>query len=209
MFLRDGTLLSQPFDVDQLRILGEPTALVERVGGSGSFGFFSVSTSGVLAYRTGFASAAGLAQLTWLDRKAQSLGTVGEPGPNPPTPGAVALSPDGARAVVTLSPATPSDLWLVEFARGITTRFTDHPAAELRPIWSPDGARIAFLARSGGAATGDVHLKNANGTGEETAILSAPEVEVPTDWSRDGRWLLFKQDQRTDSNQSVGCVHDR
>jgi eukaryotic-like serine/threonine-protein kinase len=190
LFLRDGTFLSQPFDVDTLQVRGEPTPIVERVGGSGQFGFFSASSNDGLVYRTGLAGATNIEQLTWLDRKGQPTGTVGEPRPYSTTPGSIALSPDGSRAIVAVALVTPSpDLWVVEFARGISTRFTFHAGADTSPVWSPDGARVLF--RSNRQVSPDLYEKDGNGTADETVLLSGPEPETPTDWSRDGRFVLF------------------
>jgi Tol biopolymer transport system component len=190
LFLRNGTLMSQPFDMNALRMTGEPTPVVEQVGGSGSFGFFSASATGVLAYRSGSASFANAGQLTWFDRQGRSVGTVGEPRAYSTVPGSIALSTDGSRAAATISPTLSPDLWLVEFARGITTRFTFHIAPDQSPVWSPDGGRLAF--RSNRQGTLDVYVKDVNGTSEEAALFSGPGPEGPTDWSRDARFLLLQ-----------------
>jgi len=60
-----------------LKLVGEPVPVAERVGSTPRYGNFSVSTSGVLAYRTG---SSGTMQLTWLDREGKVLGLAGEPG---------------------------------------------------------------------------------------------------------------------------------
>ena len=46
------------------------------------------------------------------------------------------------------------DLWLVELARGVTSRFTFDPGNDIYPVWSPDGSRIVFGSdREGGVPT--------------------------------------------------------
>ena len=108
--------MAQPFDSRRLELLGEPVTVAEHVGAFLDHGFFSASANGVLAYRT---AGRGASQLTWFDRQGKALGTTGEPG-NYFT---VALSPDGARAAVTRIDENPA-LWLVDFSRGTSTRFT-------------------------------------------------------------------------------------
>lgn len=77
------------------------------------------------------------------------------------------------------------DLWLIDTARGVRTRLTSDPALDVYAVWSPDGSRIAFTsARKGGG----IFTKSLTGTGQEDALL---ENGVPTDWSSDGRFLLY------------------
>ena len=75
-FMRESTLMGQPFEVDALKLTGEPTPMADSVARTGSTGVFSVSPSGVLAYRT----SAGVSSYrqVWLDRQGKELGTVGQ-----------------------------------------------------------------------------------------------------------------------------------
>ena len=64
LFLRDTTLLAQPFDVRQLRLTGEAIPVAEQIarfGGAGGVGTFSASNS-VLVYQ---AATGGASRLTW------------------------------------------------------------------------------------------------------------------------------------------------
>jgi eukaryotic-like serine/threonine-protein kinase len=190
LFLKDGTLMTQSFDPERRSLIGEATPFTERVGSSGSFGYFSAS-SDVLVYRTGVASATSLEQLTWLDRKGTLLSTVGEPRQVSGAGASLALAPDARSAVAAVAPppSSTSDLWLVEFARGIFTRLTFRSTGELTPVWSPDGTRVAF--RMDEAGVGNLYVKPTNGTSEETLLLRTPQTKIPVDWSGDGRFLFF------------------
>ena len=75
-FLRDGTLMAQPFDAGKLQLRGEPVPVAEHVGAELSAGYFAVSPTGVLAYRTGATVTAGL-QHSWFDREGRPTGTSG------------------------------------------------------------------------------------------------------------------------------------
>ena len=183
-FMRDTTLMSQLFDAGRLQLTGEPIAVAEQLGVSGYHGFFSVSPSGALAYRTS-AQAAGF-QLTWFDRQGKTQGTLGDVRPDH----GVALSADGARAAVRDAPTGANgDIWTLDFARGVRTRLTFRQTFGSFPIWSSDGSRIAFAA---GNTQDTLYEKSSSGAGDEKDLFNKPgEIKNPTSWSHDGRFLLY------------------
>jgi len=143
LFLRDSTLMAQALDPKRFELAGDSFPVAEQVGSFLALGFFSVSANGVLAYRSG--SFGGNPQLVWFDRGGKSLGTLGQPADYY---GGLALSPDGKRvAVGELDPAGNRDIWLLDVARGVHTRFT-FDALSATPIWSPDGTRLVFNSTS-------------------------------------------------------------
>jgi len=185
-FLRQGTLMTQPFDPDRLQLTGEPAAIAEGVGASLGRGHFSVSDTGVLAYGSG---AGQSSQIQWFARTGKPLEVVGPPGQY----AEVSLSPDQTQAAVSLPDDRPTalrDIWLLELARGIRTRFTFHPRAEYGAVWSPDGSRIAFTSFRDGPA--NLYLKALSGSAEEP-LLRSSALKVPNDWSSDGRYLVYTQ----------------
>jgi serine/threonine protein kinase len=181
LFLREDTLVAQPFDVDRLELQGEPASIAEDISHNEStFAAFSASTNGVLAFRTG---QRGNSRYLWYDRSGKPLGPASDPG----TYFEMNLAPDGSRAA--LGPAGSNDIWLLDFARASQTRFTSHAAPDRSPVWSPDGGQIVFTSiREGG--TLDLYSKPSNGAREETPLLQMPGGEYPQDWSTDGRSLL-------------------
>src|SRR6185295_7283675 len=99
------------------------------------------------------------------------------------------LAPDGRRLVFgSDETGTKGDLWIRDFARGTTTRFTFEPEREFDPVWSPDGRRIAFSAQR---KNWDLYVKDAAGTGEAQVLLESNEDKFATDWSHDGAYLIF------------------
>ena len=185
-FMRGGTLMEQPFDAGKLQLRGEPVPVAEHVAVTGSIGIFSVSPTGVLAYRSGSNNAGGN-QTTWLDREGRQIGTFGQPGPDQ----GLRLSPDGTRAAGRDNPeAQIGDIWMLDFARGVRSRFTFRQSRGTLPVWFPDGKH---LISSGGATLGDTILeKSADGSGEETEVFKQPnEIKIPSSISADGRFLLY------------------
>jgi serine/threonine protein kinase len=195
LFMREGSLLAQPFDEGRLEPTGEPVLFAEHVASFLLGGAYSASSSGVLAYRPA-KSGPGLSELTWYDRQGKQLSVAGEPG-STYAYFDLALSPDATRVAasrIDLSMAgSQLGIWLLDFARGVSTRFTFDAAPDLSPVWSPDGSRIAFAALRGAGGTG-IYQRASNGAGKEQELLGATEEEkVTDDWSRDGRYLLYAQ----------------
>src|SRR5215472_16197468 len=142
-FLREGTLMVQALDTAKLQLRGEPVPVAEHVGTAVNTGLFSASPAGVLAYRTGPSGSAGSFQPTWFDRQGQVTGTVGQPGPDQ----GLVLSPDATYAAGRdNTTGANGDIWLLNFARGVRTRFTFRQSYGSYPVWSPDGSRIIFSA---------------------------------------------------------------
>jgi dipeptidyl aminopeptidase/acylaminoacyl peptidase len=99
------------------------------------------------------------------------------------------LSPDGTRVAVTRGDTGDGDIWLLAFSSGIDTRFTFDPAMDFDPAWSPDGKYVAFSSNRAGNS--DLYRHASDGSGEDELLFQSDHRKVVTDWSRDGRFLLF------------------
>jgi eukaryotic-like serine/threonine-protein kinase len=191
LFIREGTLMAQRFNADRLELSGEPSPVAEKVAEPDPsattpwnlFACFSASTNGVLAH---WNRASANTQLAWFDRQGKQLGTVGAPGDSSPS-----LSPDGKRVAITRSVSSNTDIWLLDLARSTASRFTFDPAGELGPLWSPDGSRIVFNSNRDGKY--NLYQKASSGVGNDELLLKSDEDEYPTDWSSDGRFIVFEK----------------
>jgi Tol biopolymer transport system component len=192
VFVRDQTLLAQPFNARRLEFTGDAVTLADGVGTFIDFGLFSASSNGELIYRVGSNRRGNI--LTWYDRQGKVLRTAGEPGS---LYSSADLSPDGDRAAVSRYAAEaeagvaglPWAIWLVDFSRGTSTRFTFGSASAGSPIWSPDGSRIIFASNRDGNY--NLYEKPASGAGDEVLLLKSSEDKYPNSWSRDARFLLY------------------
>ncbi|WP_263379205.1 S41 family peptidase [Granulicella paludicola] len=95
-----------------------------------------------------------------------------------------ALSPDGKEVAF----ASGGDIWTAPLGGGDAHLLISNPAEESRPLYSPDGSKLAFQSTRTGA--NDIYvLTFATGSLQRITYTDAP---VTLDaWSRDGRWLYF------------------
>ncbi len=198
LFLRGTTLVAQPFDPMTLTLSGEPMPIAEgigagAVGGGDRFGVFSAS-SGVLAYQA--SANVAVHQLAWFDRSGRELGLLGEPASHQ----SIEMLPGDQRAVMSVvDPVRRTrDIWTVDLARGVRSRFTFDPAEERRAIGSPDGRLIAFNSNRSGAL--EIYSKSASGAGSEELMFGDGRSKDPLDWSPDGRFVLFRVATDTAAN---------
>jgi Tol biopolymer transport system component len=187
LFMRERTLMAQPFDAGKAEMTGEPLPLAAQVDYSrkvSTQGQFSASQNGVLAYAS---NTGGTGQLTWFDRSGKSVGIVGSPGlmERP------VISPDGSTVVVDRLDSQTGfyNLWLHDLARGTASRLTfDSQASTLNPVWSPEGDQVAFSSNRDGGYK--LYRKEIRGAGEEMALDTTGYNKQATDWSRDGRYII-------------------
>jgi len=167
-------LMTQTFDIDQLRPTGEAIQVVERAASMPT-----TSTNNVLVY----GGTGAPLQLTWLDRQGNSLGTIGEPG----AVYAPRISPDDGTVAYTRYDKGPGTLWFYEAKRG-TYQFTFDSASQ-NSVWSNDGSHVAFFSMLGGG--NNLYQKAANGVGKEELLNKRETPIIPLDWSRNGQYLFF------------------
>jgi Tol biopolymer transport system component len=188
LFMRDTVLFAQPFDASAFKVKGEPLALAERPGflANISYANFSTSRNGVLVYG---GEGAEITRLTWIGRDGKESPATADGG----TYLGPSLAPDGARVAVPMveRQASNVDIWLIDLAHPVATRFTFDPSPDISPIWSPDGNRIAFGSSREGRT--HIYVKPANSAIDEQRIGNSSLTQYPNDWSRDGKNLLYTE----------------
>jgi serine/threonine-protein kinase len=178
VYAQGTNLMAVPFDPQRLAVKGAAVPVVESVL-PGQYGF---SSTGLLVYVPGSAFVAPL-KLVWVDRKGTEQ-IVAAPAHNYVVP---RISPDGQRVAVNIEEAD-SQIWLYDLSRDTLTRLTFEGSANLAPLWTPDGKRIAFKG------TGNrLFWQPADGSGNAEALTSSELAanNVPASWSPNGQVLAF------------------
>ena len=172
-------LWALPFSLDTLKAGGEAFPISESSRSP------TVAADGTLVYLDG--SGAAQQQLVWLDRDGNKTGEIGEAQEDSVDP---ALSPDGRLVAVAATESSNVDVWVWNIARAVKTRLSTFPETEYRTVWSPSGEEVAFS--SARAGNWDILLRQADGSGEAKVLLATPHPEWVSDWSRDGRYILYE-----------------
>ena len=181
-WVREETLLAQPFDSTHGRVLSEPTPVVQPslISGYGRPSA-SVSNNGTILFGTG----SDRYQLTWLDRAGNTLATVGQPNRY----ASVRISPDAKKlGILQIESRGNPDAWLMELSRAIASRLSFGGAFGTMS-WSPDGHSVAYHRLNGTK----LFQNSTNGGAAEQVLLQAPSTVYMNDWSSDGRFIVYSQ----------------
>jgi len=192
LYVREGALVAQRFDLGRLETQGEPAVVAPDILMDVRFsrGVFSASDNGILAYQTGKSSTTSV--LRWIDRDGNVLSIVGEPAEYF-SGGSPAISPDGSRVAASIVDLRTgvSDVWMIDLASGTRSRFTAGAGDKWWPVWSPDGRRVAYSKAQQRNAGYDIVLRDVEGAAERIVSTDSRFLEVPTSFSPDGRFLLM------------------
>ena len=190
LFMRDQSLMAQPFNPGRLELTGDPAPIAEHVAINGATArpLFSSSETGALVYQAGETS--GGWDLLWWGRDGKQAGAIPQ-SDRYLTP---TLSPDGTRLAVSVFTGNQGigDIWIFDLARGTNTRLTFGPASQSAPIWTPDGKTVLYASTVNGSP--HIYGKSADGSGAQRVVLASSDVvEVPGSFSPDGRYLVYER----------------
>jgi Tol biopolymer transport system component len=184
LFVREGTLFAQRFDVARDSAVGDPVPVADDV-------LFQTNTSVAQVSAGGSVLVYGLwrhdRRLVWVDRRGREVGTLGQIADYE----GVRISPSGTRVAVSIrdpSNGRNLDIWVLDAASGVATRITSERSDEFDPTWSPDGQRLFYASDRAGFY--DVYSRPSAGGAEELVLRTNWDklVEAVT---HDGREILF------------------
>jgi tricorn protease len=107
-----------------------------------------------------------------------------------------ALSPDRSEIAFV----SGGDIWTAPAAGGEARLLVSHPATESRPLYSPDGRKLAFTSNRTG--NGDIYVLTFD-TGDLKRLTFDDGNDQLDAWSRDGRWIYF-----TSSTRDIAGMND-
>jgi Tol biopolymer transport system component/DNA-binding winged helix-turn-helix (wHTH) protein len=185
VYLRAGTLLAQPFDLAGRHVTADPRAITRHVPSFGPTGAadFSVSERGVLAYQTYVKRS----QFIWVDRSGKRLSSA---SPDNINASFVRLSPDGrwlAAVPFDIERGVP-EIWLFDAVSGAGRKAVFGPGIRHVPVWSPDSRRLVHLIDD--HSWPRLGLSSIDGTPDQESLPNTGFM-TPTDWSPDGRFILY------------------
>jgi Tol biopolymer transport system component len=190
LLVRERVLYAQRFDPARMELAGEPFPVTSGLSaGWSSFMRTAASNTGLIVYRLDETTRR---QATWVDRSGKSIGTVGEPLADALSGD---LSPDGRTLAITThrGEGGAADVMLMDMSRGTLTRLTAEDSGNA--IWSPDGTQISFVAARVGLL--DLYSKVVGSSGPDEVLFASKEAKNLSDWSPDGKYVLFSSQSPT------------
>src|SRR5215510_4099141 len=106
------------------------------------------------------------------------------------------LSPDGSEIAFV----SGGDIWTVAAGGGEAHLLVSHPATESRPLYSPDGRKLALGSTRTG--NGDIYILTID-TGELKRLTFDDSNDQLDAWSDDGRWIYFSSGSRDNGGTDV------
>ena len=181
--VRDGMLMAYPFDLDTLRVHGEPSTIDERAVISWrNYAAVSASEDGRLTFRRGRNAPR---QLRWFSRQGAPLADLGRPGFYQQ----VNLAPDGRRVLLDELGADGKrvDLLVTDLASGVASPLvTGAGLFTTSSLWTRDG-RVLYTTPVTPSRPGTLRLHSPT-DGTDSILLT--ERVVATDTTHDGSIVI-------------------
>jgi serine/threonine protein kinase/WD40 repeat protein len=184
LYARGDQLMAQPFDPSKGTLSDQPRSLAKGVINDFATWHMdaSASSNGLLVFGSG---GTGSVQLVWMDRATKQTTIVLDKLTDLQS---ALLSPQGDRVALQIDTGV-NDVWVLDLARGVRTRLTFGPVANVSPVWSPDGKWIAYVSARNGQYS--LCRKPSDGSGAEEILYTQDRQFSASDWSRDGKFIAF------------------
>ena len=189
VYIHSGTLFAATFDLDRLEVTSQPVPILEGVRSNSitAGAQFSISNGGMLAYLPGPSIGAGtVPHLMTRDGETTAMKMAPANWFN------IVFAPDGTRVAMDLRDQA-LDIWVHDIERGTLARLTSDPAPDYKPVWAPDGRRIAFASTRANPPIANLYAQSADGTGVATRLTVSENAQQPGSWHPSGKYLLIEE----------------
>jgi serine/threonine protein kinase len=192
IYYSDNKLFAVPFNLDTLEVTGTAAPIIENAMR------YAVSDSGVMIYIPDYVATLINRSLVWVDRDGNEKPLMVQPAEYIDC----RISPDGSRVALTMGTAGMNeDIWILDLASEIPTRFTFNESMDNTPLWTPDGNRIVFWSNR---QEGGIYWKSSDNTGnvEKLGPISGRWI-FPSGWSEDGKIMVLEMGSEDSGGKDI------
>jgi len=180
---KNNNIIARTFNTESFEQYGNPTAIVQRVGKYWAYGFFSVSNSGVLAYRRAFQK-----QFVWIARNGEVQNTLDEPGEYT----TFDLSKNKDKLVVSkVVSEGEQNLLIIDTIQGHSTPLTTDNVEDVDPRWTSDSQSVIFGSARDASRSPYRISPTASNTDPEQVFKHTGGIFALDDVSPDDKYLLY------------------
>jgi Tol biopolymer transport system component len=180
VFYARGSIMAVPFDVRTLAT-GAPVPMLDNVAvaSAGGIAHFDVSSTGTLAYVTGYLAADGLRTPMWIDRQGRETPL----GAEPRNYLYLRISPDQSRVALDVA-GENRDIYVWDIGQRATKRLTTDPVLDRAPIFTRDSRRIIFSSDRNGLPS--LFWQSADGVGGAQRLTESDDAHYSMSAAPDG-----------------------
>ena len=194
VFLRQGTLMVVPFDVDRREVRGLPVPAIANVmqaftaanETNTAAGQFSISNSGSLVYAAGGINPERQDSLVWVDMKGNATPITSFTAPF----WAPRLSPDGQR-ITYITAGREWHAWVYDLHRDTASELIGDEKVDFAQ-WTPDGKGLVFKGWRAGEEA-NLYLQPVDGSSAAERLTTSDNHQVPGSFTPNGDTLAFSE----------------
>jgi len=200
LYVRNGVIMSVPFDANGVAVTGTATPILEGVlQSSDGAAQFSISPTGHAAYVEGaFGSEQRRLVMVGRDGVVTPLSAPPQPYQWP------RVSPDGHKVLVTIE-GSPPDLWVYDLRSSSVTQLTFDAGATFA-AWARDGQRVVFTSARNGPP--NLFITAVTQPAPVERVVSSDHMQIAGSWSADGDTLAFVE-RRPDTGRDILLISPR
>jgi eukaryotic-like serine/threonine-protein kinase len=180
-----GVLRAAPFDATTKKVSQDAITVLPDLRTTAFWGAqYALSENGTLLYALGGATDEG--RLVKVDRRD---GTAEDLGVKPGIYQHVSMAADGHHVAVSMKDGPQIQVFTIDLRRPFLNPLSAEGNINNAPMWSPGADKIVYYSDRG-AAPG-LWIQSANGSSPPTPLHVDANEGIPTDWSRDDRFIVF------------------